>query len=150
MKTKKIQGFEEFKDIIEWNLEKKNYTKCRNTEFLAARYLEQPIYAKRVLIGKNAMDGDYRCTFIIYHPVKYPECLIIEPRWQQSSGSTEKKLYHLRDTLKMNSDYKAIIMLAGEGQSETAINFLRNSIGDNLSVLFSLDEFQIWLNDRGL
>ncbi len=130
-------------------MKKKNYSICKNTEFFAARYLEQPIYAKRVLIGKEAMGGDFRCTFILYHPIKYPECLIIEPRWQQSSGSTEKKLYHLRDTLKINSKYSAIIMLAGDGQSDTAKDFLKNSIGDNLDVLFNLDGLQIWLNEGG-
>ena len=96
------------------------------------------------------MGGDYRCSLIIYHPSKYPECLILEPRRQQSSGSTENKLYLLRDNIKKYPKHKAIIIIAGEGQSDKAKKFLKNSVGDNLDVLFSMDELQIWINEGGL
>ena len=50
MKQKKVQGNIELINFIEWNLKKKNYKECKNTEFFAAMYLKQPIYSKKVIV----------------------------------------------------------------------------------------------------
>ena len=85
----KIESF------IENILAKKDYQFVDSKKFKPATYLEQPIYSRKVRIGKSIYGTDLLCDFIVYHPQKHPNCLVIEARWQESSGTVDEKYPYL-------------------------------------------------------
>ena len=93
--------------FIENALIRHGYQFVDKAKFKPSIYLEQPIYSKQVFICKSIYDTNVYCDFILYHPEKYPDCLIIESKWQQTGGSVDEKYPDAR-IFKYNKDKYAI------------------------------------------
>ena len=57
----------------------------------AMREMEQPIYTKQCEVGRDIYGKNRRVDFLLYHPRKWPQSLVIQCKWQASSGSVEEK-----------------------------------------------------------
>lgn len=141
---KTLEGF------IEHILQQKGYTRIEHKDFKAACCLEQPIYARQFPIGNGIYDTPIKCDFIAHHPIKYPDCLVIESKWQESSGSIDEKFPYLVLNIKERSPYPTVIVLDGGGCKPRAETWLRSQVGGNLLHVFNMMEFQRWSNNDAL
>ena len=110
--------------------------------FFALRDLDQVIYARQCETGRDIYGKRRRVDFILYHPRKWPESLVVQCKWQAVGGSVEEK--YPFEVLSMNADgYPGIIVLDGGGYSVGAAQWLRGQAGNNrLRHVFSLGDFQ--------
>lgn len=132
-------------------LDDNKYTFIPHRQFLAACCLPQPLYTRQI----NACDSVYGtqvfADFMLYHPQKWPNKLIIECKWQQSSGSVDEKYPY--NVLNIREQYPcpAIILLDGEGYKAGAAAWLRRQVdGVKLLHVFSMVQFQTWVNNDNL
>jgi len=136
--------------FIENCLRENDYTLIEKNQFDASIFLEQPIYSTKYPLGKSIYDTDLSCDFIIYHPGKHKEFLIIDARWQQSTGSTDEKYPYWVLNIKENYPYRTIIILDGGGYRKGAVNWLKSQIDNKLIHILTMSEFQKWINEGGL
>lgn len=110
--------------------------------FFALRDMEQPIYARQCVTGRNIYGLRRTVDFILYHPRKWPESLVIQCKWQASGGTTDEK--YPFEVLSINADgYPAIVVLDGGGYRQGAEQWLRGQAGKNrLRHVFNLGDFQ--------
>ena len=134
--------------FIENILLSSGYEKRNGKLFMPAIYLEQPIYSRQFKLRPSVYNHDYRCDFMVYHPEKHPNCLIIEAKWQHTSGSVDEKFPYFVMNLK-KFEYKSIIVLDGDGYKRGAKKWLDDQVDDKLLHVFNMSEFQSWaMNDN--
>jgi len=145
--TKTGKSFEKF---IQNRLSENGYEFIDIDHFIPATYNEQSIYTKQLIIGKSIYGKDLKVDYVIYHPEKHPNCLIIESKWQQIKGSTDKKFPYIVMNIKQKYPYPAIVVLGGKGFKPEAENWLKNQVGGNLKHVFDMVEFHTWVNNGGI
>lgn len=132
-------------------LTERGYALLHAKKFEQGRYLEQPIYARRFNIGPNLYGSPLFCDFILYHVDKWPTGLIIESKWQQSTGSVDEKFPFLVENIKQRYPSQTIVLLDGNGYRKGAEKWLREQSGSgNLIHVFTMSEFQKWVNQGHL
>lgn len=108
--------------------------------FFALRELRQPIYTEQCIIGRDIYGKQRRVDFILYHPQRWPECLVIQCKWQASRGSVEEK-YPFEVLSIQQNEFETIIVLDGGGYSQGAELWLKSQVGTHkLRHVFSLGE----------
>lgn len=137
-------------DFIRRLLARSGYDYVRPHLFQAARCLEQPIFSAQYPAGADLYGKDRKCDFILYHPARYPRALILESKWQQSTGSVDEKFPFLTLTIK-ESRLDTIVVLGGGGYSAGAERWLRRQAGkDCLLHVFNMEQLQAFCNDGRL
>jgi hypothetical protein len=92
-----------------------------------------------------------KCDFIVYHPRLWRECLVIESKWQQVSGSVDEKYPYTVINLKERSPIQSIIVVDGNGQKTGSVAWLHSQVdGQKLLAVFGMAAFQKWVNKGGL
>lgn len=126
---------------IENILKMDGYTEIDKKRFLSfSKISEQPIYSKEVLVGKTIYETNRKCDFIIFHPQKFKENLIIECKWQQRGGSVDEKYpYLILNIKKLGVD--TIIVLDGKGYKKRAETWLKDQATGCLKNVVDLSEF---------
>lgn len=128
-------------DTIENILRRDGYTEIESKNFISfSQVAEQPIYAKQVIIGKTIYETTRRCDFILFHPEKFKDNLIIECKWQQSGGSVDEKYPFLVLNIKKLS-IDTIIILDGQGYKKGAEVWLKEQVSGCLKKVVNLSEF---------
>lgn len=118
--------------------------------FFAMREMEQSIYAKQCVIGRDIYGKKRRVDFLLYHPRKWPQSLVIQCKWQAASGSVEEK-YPFEVLSIQQSSYPAVILLDGGGYSKGAEQWLKGQAGKNLlKHVFDQGDFQRFISRGGL
>lgn len=133
-------------DTIEHTLLRKGYTLVPKKQFEASRCMDQPTFTKQYPIAKSIYGTDLFCDFILYHPQKHPDCVVIESKWQQSSGSVDEKFPYLVENIRAQYPCATIIVLDGGGYKPGAESWLRRQVDGKLLHVFSMMEFQRWSN----
>lgn len=119
-------------------------------DFFAFIRSKQPIYATQCIAGKNLYNRNWRVDFIVYHPEKWPKCLVIECKWQAKSGSVDQKFPYIVMNISKNN-YPAIVVLDGGAYSESAKNWLYNQAGSgNLIEVMDQGGFQRFATQQKL
>ncbi len=104
------------------------------------RSLRQPIFAEQCTIGRDIYGKQRRVDFILYHPQRWAECLVIQCKWQASSGSVDEKFPFEVLSIQLN-EFDTILVLDGGGYSAGAEQWLRGQAGKNkLRHVLSLGE----------
>lgn len=137
--------------VVKNALDDNKYTFVPSRKFLAACCLPQPLYTSQINIGKSIYNTSLISDFMLYHPEKWPDRLVIECKWQQSSGSVDEKYPY--NVLNIREIYPcpAIILLDGEGYKTGAAEWLRAQVdGKKLLAVFSMVQFQTWVNNDNL
>ncbi len=132
--------------FVETTLSSLGYTFIDKKKFKAAKYLEQPIYTKQYFLGTNIYNTKIYCDFVLYHPNKHPECLVIECKWQQSGGSVDEKYPYLILNIQHKYPHKTMLVLDGGGYKKGAENWMRSQVGNNLLAVMNMSEFQTYAN----
>lgn len=106
------------------------YQQVTPTRFFALRELRQPIFAEQCVVGRDIYGKNRRVDFILYHPRRWADCLIIQCKWQASSGSVEEK-YPFEVLSIQLSEFATIVVLDGGGYSKGAEMWLKGQAGRN-------------------
>ena len=67
------------------------YEEVTPGRFFALRELRQPIFAEQCYTGRDIYGKNRRVDFILYHPQRWSNCLVIQCKWQASAGSVDEK-----------------------------------------------------------
>ena len=137
-------------DFVDNLLQDYGYVKVSHTRFFALCSLEQPIYAEECYAGKTLYRGPRRVDFILYHPFKWQDCLVIECKWQARSGSVDQKYPYFVESINENPE-PTIIVLDGEGHSRRSDQWLKDQAGKkNLLHVMKQGEIARFAADRKL
>lgn len=118
------------------------YEKVSSQKFFAMREMDQPIYSSQCETGNDIYGKRRRVDFILYHPKKWPNNLVIQCKWQASSGSVDEKYPFEVLSIQLN-EYKTIIILDGKGYSTGAEQWLKSQVGkDKLIYVHNQGDFQ--------
>ena len=93
------------------------------SRFFAMRSLEQPIFAEQVETGLSIYCKKRIVDFTLYHPQRWPDCLVIQCKWQTLSGSVDEKYPYEVENIA-HAGFPTIIVLDGGGYSEGARQWL--------------------------
>ena len=115
-------------EFVENLLQDYGYVKVSGSHFFALCELEQPIYASECNTGKTLYGGTRRVDFILYHPVKWSECLVIECKWQSGGGSVDQKYPYFVSSANLN-EQPALFVVDGEGYSGRSKEWLQSQAG---------------------
>ena len=133
--------------FVEHHLVTAGYVRVSPRQFKPAIYNEQPIYPRRFRAGTSIYETPIYADFAIYHPQRWPDCLIIEAKWQQVGGSVDEKYPYLVMNIQNRYCYRTVLLLDGTGYKKGAERWVRNQAGSqNLLHVFSMAEFQTWAN----
>lgn len=132
--------------FIQARLDERGYQYVDRKMFKPAMYLEQLVYTKQFHLGNSIYETPFYCDFILYHPDKWPEGLVIESKWQSSSGSVDEKYPYTVLNIKMHSEYKSILLLDGGGYKPGAEKWLRQQVDGKLLHVFNMGQFTTWAN----
>jgi hypothetical protein len=107
-------------------------------------------YAKQVYIGKGIYGSDIYVDFYIIGAAPISAGLIIECKWQQSSGSVDEKLPYLNLNIQNCYPTKALEIIDGGGMKTQAISWLETQVvsNQNLLAVYDLRKFIIWSNNH--
>lgn len=104
-------------------------------------------YAKEVIIGDSIYDTKVRCDFLILNREKFPDGLVIECKWQQSSESVDVKYpYNVYNIMKVG--VPTIILIDGKGARKKAVDWLRGQAHPTKALIgvYDMAEFQGLVN----
>lgn len=99
------------------------YQSVSAERFFALRSLQQPIFAEQVETGTCIYGKRRIVDFALYHPQRWPNCLVIQCKWQTSSGSVDEKYPYEVENIA-HAGFKTVIVLDGGGYSEGARQWL--------------------------
>jgi site-specific DNA-adenine methylase len=136
--------------FIMHTLDDKGYTFIDRKNFQKACFLHQPFYTRQYHIGQSVYGTDLNCDFILFHPEKHPNRLIIECKWQQSTGTTDEKYPYFVLNIKEKFNCPTIVLLDGEGYRTGAGAWLRSQVDDKLLHVFTMGEFTKWANNGNI
>ena len=132
-------------------LDDSDYTFVPRNRFTPARILAQPIFTRHFHVGESIYGTTQYCDFIVYHPERWPDNLIIESKWQQSGGSVDEKYPYLVLNIQMQYHCPTILVLDGGGYKRGAERWIRSQAGNgNLAHVFNMKEFAAWVNSGHL
>ena len=106
-----------------------DYELVSPSRFFALRTLSQPIFAEQCAVGEDIYGKSRRVDFILYHPRRWADCLVIQCKWQASSGSVEEKFPFEVLSIEKNP-YATLIVLDGGGYSDGAEKWLAAQAGN--------------------
>ena len=129
-------------DFVADILDERGYKFVPPSRFFPAQALEQRIYTRQLEIGKDIYGKKRRVDAILYHPRVWPECLVIQCKWQARSGTVDEK-YPFEVLSIGQNEFDTIIVLDGGGYSDGARQWLINQAGKtHLKHVYSQGEFQ--------
>lgn len=121
----------------------KKVDRSRFSEHLASG---QPVFTGQYKIGKDIYGKARHADFILFHPTRQPNCLVIECKWQKARGTADEKYPFLVQSINCN-EYDTIVVLDGGGYSRAAMMWLRSQVGKKkLRDVFDLSEFALFVS----
>lgn len=121
--------------------------KQRLTHLLTANHVPKR-YARQVYVGPGIYGSDIYVDFYIMGNAAISAGLIIECKWQQTSGSVDEKLPYLNFNIQNCYPTQALVLIDGGGMKTQAISWLSTQVkhNQNLFAVYDLREFIIWSN----
>lgn len=100
---------------------------------------------REMYIGQGIYNNEIRVDFLIEGVVGFEDGLIIESKWQETSGSADEKLAYLVENIKKRYPCPTIVVYGGKGFRSGAIEWLKvQADGRRLFAVMSLEEFLAW------
>jgi hypothetical protein len=109
-------------------------------------------YAREVYIGLGIYSTNIYVDFYIIGSVANSSGLIIECKWQNSSGSVDEKLPYLNLNIQNCYPVPALVLIDGGGMKPGAISWLKTQVNTNKNLLavYDLSSFIAWANNNNL
>jgi hypothetical protein len=92
-----------------------------------------------------------KADLIVYNVAWFPR-LVIEAKWQTSTGTVNKSVVHDAARMAQWSDTPCIMVYGGSGHSETALHLARMQISGNLIEILNIETLHyrlMWLAHGG-
>ena len=136
--------------FVRTRLQDIGYEWVERNRFIPARILGQPIYTNQFHIGKSIYGTEQNCDFIVYHPDRWPNNLIIEVKWQETGGSVDEKYPYLVLNIEAYP-YPTVLVLDGGGYKAGAEKWIRSQSGHGkFQYVFNMQQFTAWANKGNL
>lgn len=105
-------------------------------------------YARNVYIGQGIYQTDLYVDFYIIGSTAIPSGLIIECKWQESSGSVDEKFPYLNLNIKDCYREPTIVVVGGKGMRQGAVDWFQKQVNHNQNLLgvHKLEIFIAWAN----
>jgi hypothetical protein len=105
-------------------------------------------YARNVYIGQGIYQTDLYVDFYIINSMTISSGLIIECKWQESSGSVDEKFPYLNLNIKNCYPEPTILVVGGKGMRAGAVDWFQKqvNINQNLLGVHKLEDFIAWAN----
>ncbi len=132
-------------DFVHAQLNMYGYMEVPAERFDAAKILRQAMYSHQYHTGTNIYQKQRRVDFIVHHPTRLPNDLVVQCKWQASTGSVEEKYpFELLNISLDNID--SVILLDGGGYSKGAKDWLLSMAGKDhtLKAVLTQGEFSRW------
>jgi len=116
--------------------------------FTNRKTIEGKKYSTQVPCGTSIYETYRKCDFIVMNKDKFKNCLIIECKWQQSSGSVDEKYpFTVLNIFKIK--VPTIILLDGGGYKKGAMEWLKSQviISGYLIGVYTMQEFTKKVNN---
>lgn len=134
---------------VQDELEGAGYTLVSSEAFLAGN-VTSPCFAKQCVIGKSIYGTKRKVDFVLSHPELWPAGLVIQCKWQSSSGSVDEK-YPYELACINHLSFPTIIVLDGGGYKPGAKEWLLGQAGSgNLRHVFDMGQFARFCSRRGI
>jgi len=102
---------------------------------------EQPFFIYQFRGGFTSIYGlPMRVDFYVWNPVKYPNGLIIECKYQETSGSADEKFPYTIACLR-KTGLPAILLLVGQGAKRCAVEWCLQQQDHQLTVFSDFESF---------
>ncbi len=129
-------------------LDERKYKKVIQREFAVRKQHGNPIYATQWVVGKDIYGKNRRADAILFHPERFPNCLVLRCKWQASGDSVDQK-YPFEVLSIKKSKLETFIILDGGGYSEGARDWLLKQVGQNfLKAVLTQAEFSRFARDH--
>ena len=105
-------------------------------------------YSRQVPCGTSIYDTPRKCDFLVMNQDKFPDGLIIECKWQQSSGSVDEKYpFALYNIIKIGTP--TIVLMDGGGYKRKAMEWLKEQVNPSRALIgvYNMSEFQAKVNN---
>ncbi|PIR98023.1 MAG: hypothetical protein COT89_01555 [Candidatus Colwellbacteria bacterium CG10_big_fil_rev_8_21_14_0_10_42_22] len=141
----------QLEQFVARTLESRGYTEFWNHKkqvFENRKAVGGKQYAQQVPCGTSIYETQRKCDFLVLNKEKFPEGLIIECKWQQSSGSVDEKYpFSLFNIIKIG--VPTIILLDGGGYKKAAMDWLKDQVDPRRALIgvYSMSEFQTQVNN---
>ena len=136
--------------FVESTLSGRHYTFVARDAFGPARYFQQAIYSRQYYVGQSIYGTNLFCDYILYHPQKHRDSLIVETKWQQIGGSVDEKYPYLLLNIQYRYPHRTVLVLDGGGYKAGAERWIRDQTGNNLRAVYNMAQFQTWVNNGGI
>jgi hypothetical protein len=104
-------------------------------------------FAKQVVIGTTIYGTKRRCDFLVLNRDRFPDGLVIECKWQESSGSVDEKYpFLLFNIAKIG--VPTVVLLDGGGYKPMAMEWLKSQADPKraLIAVWNMAEFHREVN----
>ena len=110
--------------------------------------MRQPVFGAQVVIGHTIYATPRKVDFILHHPSKWPENLVIQCKWQSSTGTTDEKLPFEVNCIN-HGRLRTIIVLDGGGYRAGAKQWL---LGEKNNMLVDVVDMRgmVRLHQKGV
>jgi len=104
-------------------------------------------YAKQPWCGQTIYGTDRRCDLLVMNKEQFPDGLIIECKWQESTGSVDEKYPFLVHNIA-KTGVPSIILIDGQGYKRQALEWLKAQVAPErfLIGVYTMQEFQKQIN----
>jgi len=105
-------------------------------------------YMTQLPVGKTIYDTERICDFFVVNKDKFPNDLIIECKWQQSTGSVDEKYAYLVFNI-VKLGVPTVVLLDGDGYKPAAKAWLKDQVNPKgaLIAVWDMKEFSTAVNN---
>ena len=115
-------------------------------------FVEQTLKANGYFVEKNVSMGDgpydtaIHADFVAHNSKRFKDGIAIKTYWQTVGGSADEKFPYMALTIKEHYPIPAVIVYAGDGYRECAIDWLQEQAdGKKLVAVLHAQEFDGWM-----
>ena len=120
-----------------------------NTELVAgADLVSVPMFQRDAVIGNSVYKTPYKATFFLADRSRFPNGLVVQVNFQESSGSTDRKFHFVVDSLLL-SGRQTVLIVGGDGISQGCRSYLarRSAEEEMLTLLDHVDDLITLITD---
>jgi hypothetical protein len=105
-------------------------------------------YIQQLPVGETIYDTVRKCDFFVINRAKFPHDLIIECKWQQSSGSVDEKYPFLYFNI-IKTAVPTVVLMDGGGYKPAAMAWLKDQVSKTGALIgvWTMAEFQTQVNN---
>lgn len=105
-------------------------------------------FLRQLPVGDTIYDTVRKCDFLVINRAQFPNDLIIECKWQQSSGSVDEKYPFLYFNI-IKTGIPTVVLMDGGGYKPAAMAWLKDQVSKTGALIgvWTMAEFQTQVNN---